>query len=76
MITLRELRKRRTPYNQKEMALRLGVGEAAYSLYETGKRRPSYEVLVRMSCVLGVDVQVLLNIFLPYKSTKRKEASS
>lgn len=70
--TLKELRKKNTPYNQKEMAEKLGVGESVYSYYESGRRRPSLEVLDGMSYILGVEPQVLLNIFLPRKLADRQ----
>ena len=70
-MTLRELRQKKTAYNQKQMAGLLGISESAYCYYEKGLRRPNLDNLVKLAQVLGVDVQLLINIFLPMNTTKR-----
>ena len=44
----------------KELGALVGCSEAAISLYELGKREASYEMLLKMSEVLNVDVHYLI----------------
>lgn len=45
---------------QADLAHRLGITGAAVSSYENGSRLPSYEVLVKLSNILGVTTDELL----------------
>ena len=47
---LRELRKARG-ITMKELGDMLGVSESTISLYENGKREPSYELLLKLSLI-------------------------
>ena len=59
MIMIRDYRKR-AGMTMKELGDRVGCSEAAISLYELGKREASYEMLLKISEVLGTDVNHLL----------------
>lgn len=45
---------------QADFAWRLGVTGASVSAYENGTRLPSYDVLIRISNILGVSTDTLL----------------
>ena len=45
---------------QADFAYRLGVTGASVSAYENGTRLPSYEILVKISNILGVSIDDLL----------------
>ena len=45
----------------KQLGERVGVTESAIGMYETGKRKPSYEMLLRLSEELGVSVDDLMS---------------
>ena len=44
----------------KDLADLSGVSESAIGMYETGKRKPSFEVLLRLSEALGCTVDELV----------------
>jgi len=44
----------------KDLAELSGVSESAIGMYETGKRKPSFEVLLRLSEALGCTVDELV----------------
>ena len=54
----------------KELGATIGVAESTISQYETGKRQPDYETLLRLSEYFGVSVDYLLG-----KETKKPTAS-
>lgn len=56
---LRYLRQCRN-YSQKEIAYLLGLSRSAYALYETGRRDPSLETLLRLADLYGVSTDYLL----------------
>lgn len=56
---IREIRKK-CGLTQKELADRIGASESAISMYESGKRQPDYETLLRISDYFGVSVDYLL----------------
>lgn len=56
---LRELRKARG-ITMKELGDMLGVSESTISLYENGKREPSYELLLKIAEFFNVSVDYLL----------------
>ncbi|QBK08422.1 hypothetical protein FORC83_p041 (plasmid) [Campylobacter jejuni] len=58
MIKLRELRKERNETMQ-EMGKRLGVASNTISQYESGKRKPSTDMLVHICKVYGVSLATL-----------------
>jgi len=45
----------------KELGDKVGVSESAIGMYETGKRKPDYEMLLKLSEVLDCSVDDLLN---------------
>ncbi|MCI8514381.1 MAG: helix-turn-helix transcriptional regulator [Lachnospiraceae bacterium] len=47
-------------YRQKEIALLLGLSRSAYTLYETGRRDPSLETLLRLADLYDVSTDYLL----------------
>lgn len=59
MILIREYRQR-LGLTMKELGDRVGVTESAISLYELGKRKPDYEMLLKLSEALETDVNHLL----------------
>lgn len=56
------LRGLRGTENQTAFAARFGLKQAIYSHYETGRKKPSLEVLVMMARVLGVSTDYLLGL--------------
>lgn len=56
MNNLRYLRKTRTNLTMKQLGKIVGVTESAIGLYETGKREPDYEMLLKLSEALGCTV--------------------
>lgn len=59
MNMIREYRNR-LGWTMKELGDRVGVTESAISLYELGKRKISYEMLLKISEALGTDVNHIL----------------
>ena len=59
MILIREYRTR-LGMTMKELGDKVGVTESAISLYELGKRKPDYEMLLKLSEALNTDVNHLL----------------
>lgn len=59
MLKLRELRKK-CGITMKELGAEIGVAESTISQYETGKRQPDYETLLRLGEYFGVSVDYLL----------------
>lgn len=63
MIKLSErLRLLRGSESQTEFASRFGLKQAIYSHYETGRKKPSLEVLVDMALKLGTSTDFLLGL--------------
>lgn len=63
-MTLAEsIRQARTAKNmtQKEAASALGISQQAYSQYESGKRRPKMDTIVKIADALGVQPQELIH---------------
>ena len=56
---LKELRKLRQ-MAQADVAARISVSRQAYAMYESGRREPSLECLVRMADVFNVSIDYLL----------------
>lgn len=59
MFMLREIRKTRG-LTMKEVADAVGVTEGAIGLYETGRRKPDYETLLKLGEVLDCSVGSIL----------------
>lgn len=59
MERLRELRKGKG-ISLKELGSIIGVAESTMSLYESGKRQPDYETLLKLAEYYGVTVDYLL----------------
>lgn len=59
MIGLREIR-RKKGLNQLKVAMDLSISREALSLYETGKRSPDTEMLLRLSAYFDVSVDYLI----------------
>lgn len=59
METLKRLRKQKN-LTQKELGLRIGCSESAISQYESGKRSPDYETLLKMAEELETSANYLL----------------
>ena len=59
MIGLREIRKKKG-YSQLKVAMDLSISREAISLYETGKRSPDIEMLVRFSEYFDVSIDYLI----------------
>lgn len=63
MIILADrLRGLRGTESQTAFAARFGLKQAIYSHYETGRKKPSLEVLVEMAKVLGATTDYLLGL--------------
>lgn len=56
MNNLRYLRKTRTNLTMKQLGQIVGVSESAIGYYETGKREPDYEMLLKLSEAIGCTV--------------------
>lgn len=59
MLGLREIRKKRG-YNQLKVAMDLNISREAISLYETGRRSPDVDMLVRFSDYFDVSIDYLI----------------
>lgn len=59
MLKLRELRKK-YGLTMKELGAEIGVAESTISQYETGKRQPDYETLLKLGEFFGVSVDYIL----------------
>lgn len=76
MITLEKLRETKTGLSQKAIAEMLGVSPSSYCYYEKGKRIPSFDKMVALANLFGVDTQLIINIFLPKKLANSKKRST
>ena len=56
---IREVRKNQN-ITMKELGLKVGVAESTISQYETGKRQPDHETMIKISETLGVTVGYLM----------------
>lgn len=57
-LQMKELRLERG-WTQKEVAEKIGVTKSTVNLLESGLRKPSYEVLVKLEALFGVTHNVL-----------------
>ncbi|CAM4389842.1 XRE family transcriptional regulator [Bacillus manliponensis] len=58
MKTLKELREEKG-YTCKEVALAVGITEVYYWYIENGKRRPYYDLVVKIANFFGVRLDVI-----------------
>lgn len=58
-MLIRELRKQHG-LTMRELGEKIGVSESTISLYETGKREPNYETLLKIAELFNVSVDYLL----------------
>lgn len=59
MIGLREIRKQKG-YSQLKVAMDLAISREALSYYESGKRSPDIDMLVKLSDYFNVSVDYLI----------------
>jgi transcriptional regulator with XRE-family HTH domain len=59
---LKELRKA-NKLTQKDFAEELGIAQTTYAGYETGRHEPDLSTLLKMSRVLKVSINYLINRF-------------
>ena len=59
MIGLKDIRKKKG-YNQLKVAMDLNISRESISLYETGRRSPDVEMLVRFSKYFDVSIDYLI----------------
>ena len=59
MLRLREIRKSRNT-TMKKLGSELGLAESTISLYESGKRQPDFETVLKLADYFGVSVDYLL----------------
>lgn len=59
MIGLKEIRKKKK-YNQLKVAIDLSISRESISLYETGKRSPDIEMLLKLSRYFNVSIDYLI----------------
>lgn len=62
MLYIRDIRKSRH-MTMKELGKKIGVSESAVQLYETGKRRIDYELMLKISEALDCEVLDLFHGF-------------
>ena len=60
-ITLKTLRTQNN-YTQVQLAQKLGLTKSVISVYETGLRLPSYDVLINIAKIFGVSTDYLLGM--------------
>lgn len=49
-------------YTLKQLGEMLNLGESTMSMYESGKRKPDYDTLIRLSQIFGVTTDYLLGV--------------
>lgn len=69
MNNLRYIRKTKTQLTMKQLGEMVGVTESAISNYESGKRQPDYEMLLKLSEVLGCSVADIMENAEPETDT-------
>lgn len=72
MLRIRELRKK-CGITMKALGAAVGVSESAISQYETGKRQPDYETLLKIGEYFGVSTDYILGSDYPVSQTADDE---
>ena len=49
---------------QKQLSLYLGVSQQSISFYESGKKRPTYEIIHKLSFYLDYPINEIFNMFV------------
>ena len=59
-MLLEELRKKRIDcgYTQEELASIVGISRSTLSLLETGKRKPSYDIMTKLAGALNEAIEI------------------
>jgi transcriptional regulator with XRE-family HTH domain len=70
-VQLRELRQR-AGLSQEQLAVKVGVTASTIYKLESGRSKPSYDTLLRLSKALGVEIS---EIQFPSTRTPKKEAA-
>lgn len=70
MKNLRDLRGNRL---QVEVAKELGISSVALSLYETGRRKPSPDMLAKMAAIYGVTLEEIYEAYVATRSATRRK---
>jgi transcriptional regulator with XRE-family HTH domain len=60
---------------QKEVAAKLGVSRGTIGMYETGKRNPDTETIIRLTKIFGVTADYLIGISNVRNPYKKKDSS-
>lgn len=61
MLRIKEIRKAQG-MTAKVLAQKIGITESAINLYENGKRKPDYEMVLKLADALGCLVDELLGV--------------
>lgn len=61
MKNLRKVR-RETGMTMKSLAEMIGVSESAISQYETGKRQPAFDILIKLAEIFNVTTDYILGV--------------
>lgn len=64
MLQLKQVRKERH-MTRKELAAKIGFTEQAIYMYETGRRKPDYDMVIRLSEILDCSVEELMGTKIP-----------
>ena len=74
-VNLRNIRIR-SGFSQQDVANYLGITRQAYSHYEVGRRKPDYEVLLKLSEFFGVSVADIIGSSMETSVLLRTESDS
>jgi len=76
MLRLKQERLIRTEWTLEYVASHLGITSQAVSLIELGKRKPSYDVLVKLEALFGLTHDVLFANAKPMESEQDSRMAS
>ncbi len=63
----------RSPYNNSEVAQKLGVSKGAVSNWVSGARKPDIDTVIRLCYLLDVDLYYLIGATIPQGELRPKE---